>query len=297
VPNPVAFLVSPVQRQLGLALRARVAGDDAPARAQEIWGKTGERWFGPDDPIWRVHSDASMFPAGLTALLLQSLHPLAMAGVAGHSGYKGDPWGRLQRTSHYLAVTTFGTVEDAEAAIAKVRRRHRAVRGEDPKGRPYAASDPHLLRWVHVAEAWSFLRAFQHYAEKPLTPDEADRYVAQSTRAAALLGATDLPTTVAELDGALEAFRPELESTPAAREATRFMLLDPPVPLVMRPGYGLIAAGAVGLLPGWARRSLKLPVVGPGTVVARRAGSLSTGLIRWGLAGLDRPGRDELSAG
>ena len=109
--NPTAIL-TPVQRQVGRALRDRVAGDDAPARAQQIWGKEGERWFGPGDPIWRVHSDASMFPAGLTALLLQSLHPLAMAGVAGHSGYKGDPWGRLQRTSHYLAVTTFGNPAD-----------------------------------------------------------------------------------------------------------------------------------------------------------------------------------------
>jgi uncharacterized protein (DUF2236 family) len=279
-------LATPLQRQLGLALRSRVAGDDAPERAREIWGKVGERWFGPSDPIWRVHSDASMFPAGLTALLLQSLHPLAMAGVAGHSGYRGDPWGRLQRTSHYIAVTTFGTTDDAERAIARVRGRHRTVRGEDPRGRPYAAYDPHLLGWVHVAETWSFLRAFQHYSGTPLTSAEADTYVAQAARSATLLGATDVPVTVGELEAALEGFRPELESTPAAREATRFMLLNPPVPLLMRPGYGLIAAGAVGLLPGWARRSLLLPVVGPGTVLARRAGSVSTGLIRWGLAGL-----------
>jgi uncharacterized protein (DUF2236 family) len=283
----LAVLASPLQRQLGLALRARVAGEDAPQRAREIWGKDGERWFGPDDPIWRVHSDAAMFPGGLTALLLQSLHPLAMAGVAGHSGYQGDPWGRLQRTSHYLAVTTFGTVADAERAIAKVRGRHRTVRGEDATGRPYAASDPHLLRWVHVAEIWSFLRAFQHYAEVPLAAADADVYVAQTARAATLLGATDLPTTVAGLDAALAGYRPELESTLAAREATRFMLVNPPVPLLLRPGYGLIAAGAVGLLPGWARRALLLPVAGPGTVLARAAGSVSTGLIRWGLAGLE----------
>jgi uncharacterized protein (DUF2236 family) len=289
--NPTAIL-TPVQRQVGRALRDRVAGDDAPARAQQIWGKEGERWFGPGDPIWRVHSDASMFPAGLTALLLQSLHPLAMAGVAGHSGYKGDPWGRLQRTSHYLAVTTFGTVEDAERAIAKVRGRHRTVRGEDPKGRPYAASDPHLLRWVHVAEVWSFLHAFQHYASRPLTADEADTYVAQTNVAASRLGATDLPTTRAGLEQALAGYRPELESSPAAREATRFMLVNPPLPLWARPAYGLIAAGSVGLLPGWARRALLLPVAGPGTTLARTAGSISTGLIRWGLAGLDdRPTR------
>jgi uncharacterized protein (DUF2236 family) len=289
--NP-ATILAPVQRQVGRALRDRVAGEDAPARAKEIWGKDGERWFGPGDPIWRVHSDASMFPAGLTALLLQSLHPLAMAGVAGHSGYKGDPWGRLQRTSHYIAVTTFGTVEDAEAAIARVRRRHAVVRGTDPGGRPYAASDPHLLRWVHVAEIWSFLHAFQHYAGRPLTATEADTYVAQTTEAARRLGVTDAPTTVAGLDRALEEYRAELESTPAAREATRFMLVNPPLPLWARPAYGLIAAGSVGLLPGWARRALLLPVAGPGASLARTAGSLSTGLIRWGLAGLDdRPVR------
>lgn len=95
-----------MRRRFGLLLRAKVAGDDAAERARQIWGKPGERWFSRDDPIWRVHKDASMFVGGITTLLLQSLHPLAMAGVAGHSGYRSDPWGRLQRTSDYLAVTT-----------------------------------------------------------------------------------------------------------------------------------------------------------------------------------------------
>ena len=191
--------------------------------------------------------------------LLQSLHPSAMAGVAGHSGYKGDPWGRLQRTSHYLAVTTFGTVDDAEAAIARVRSVHRSVRGTDELGRPYAADDPHLLRWVHVAEIWCFLNAFQAYAEAPLNPEEADLFVEQTARAATLLGATDLPMTVQQLDDVVEGYRPELEATAAAREATRFMLLNPPIPWVARPGYALIAAGGVALLPTWARSALRLP--------------------------------------
>jgi uncharacterized protein (DUF2236 family) len=283
-----------LQRRLGLALRDRVAGQDAPERAQRIWGAEGERWFTPDDPIWRVHADAAMFPGGIAALLLQSLHPLAMAGVAGHSGYKGDPWGRLQRTSHYLAVTSFGTVADAEEAIEVVRSAHRRVVGSLPDGRPYAASDPHLLRWVHVAEVWSFLTAFQAYAATPLTSDEADRYVAQTTRPATLLGARELPTTVAELDEVIASYRPELESTAAAREATRFMLLNPPVPLLARPGYALIAAGGVALLPAWARRSLRLPVFGPGVAVATRAGAVSAGLVRWGMAGLDERRPSEL---
>ncbi len=275
-----------LQRRLGLALRSRVAGEDAPERAQRIWGAEGERWFTSEDPIWRVNQDASMFPGGLAALLLQSLHPSAMAGVAGHSGYKGDPWGRLQRTSHYLAVTTFGTVADAEVAIEKVRSVHRFVRGTDELGRPYAADDPHLLRWVHVAEIWSFLNAYQAYAAEPLNATEADLFVRQTNRAASLLGATNLPTTVQELDDVIEGYRPELASTRAAREAMRFMLLNPPVPLLARPGYALIAAGGVALLPTWARTTLKLPVYGPGVAVAARAGGLSTALVRWGMAGL-----------
>jgi uncharacterized protein (DUF2236 family) len=286
------------QRRLGLALRSRVAGEDAPERAKEIWGAEGERWFTPEDPIWRVHADAAMFPGGISALLLQSLHPSAMAGVAGHSGYKGDPWGRLQRTSHYLAVTTFGTIEDAQRATAKVRGRHRVVRGDDERGQPYSADDPHLLRWVHVAEVWSFLTAFQTYAAEPLDAAEADLYVAQTVRAASLLGATDLPTSVAELDERLAAYRPELALTRAAREATRFMLLNPPVPVLARPGYGLIAAGGVALLPSWARRQLMLPLLGPALPVATGAGALSTALVRWGMAGLDerRPSEREESA-
>lgn len=284
-----------VQRRVGLALRAKVAGDDAPERAARIWGAEGERWFTPEDPVWRVNADAAMFPGGMAALLLQSLHPLAMAGVAEHSGYKGDPWGRLQRTSHYLAVTTFGTIEDAERSIAIVKAVHKRVRGEDFRGRPYSADDPHLLRWVHVAEVRSFLSAYQSYAATPLDAAEADLYVRQSNVAASLLGATDLPTTVAELDACLADYRPELESTPAAREATRFMLLNPPVPLIARAGYGLIAAGGIALLPSWARRSLMLPVHGPGVRLAAGAGAVSTALVRWGMAGLqDRaPGDTE----
>lgn len=274
------------QLRLGSALRARVAGDDAAERAAEIWGRPGERWFTPEDPVWRVHADAAMFPGGVAALLLQSLHPLAMAGVAGHSGYRGDPWGRLQRTSGFLATTTFGTVEDAEAAIARVRAVHVRVRGRDSRDRPYRADDPHLLGWVHVAEAHSFLAAHQAYAPTPLTEAEADTYVEQSAVVARRLGATDLPGTVADLAAALERFRPELEAGPDAREAARFLLLDPPLPWAARPGYGLLAAGGVAVLPTWARVALRLPVLGPVALAARGFGDLGTRAVRWGMAGV-----------
>jgi uncharacterized protein (DUF2236 family) len=268
-------------------LRSKVAGDDAPARAQRIWGAQGERWFTPDDPVWRVHADASMFPAGITSLLLQMLHPMAMAGVAGHSGYKSDPWGRLQRTSHYLATTTFGTVEHAEEAIAMVRSIHERVRGKDDLGRPYRADDPHLLTWVHVAEIDSFLRGYQTFGDTPLTDEEADVYVAQAGIPAARLGVVDPPTSVAELRAVLSSYRPELQTTASAREAARFLLLDPPLPLYARPGYGTLASGGVSLLPGWAREMLGIPLPGVvSTLVARPLGHLGTAAVRWGMAGL-----------
>ncbi|PKW28261.1 oxygenase MpaB family protein [Phycicoccus duodecadis] len=274
------------QRRLGHALRARVAGDDASERAAVIWGRAGERWFTPEDPVWRVHADAAMFPGGVAALLLQSLHPSAMAGVAGHSGYRGDPWGRLQRTSGFLATTTFGTVEDAEAAIARVRGIHERVRGKDDDGVAYRASDPDLLRWVHVAEAWSFLTAYQRYAADPLTAAESDLYVEQAARVARLLGATDVPTDVAGLLAALDGYRPVLRATSAAQDAASFLLLDPPLPWTARPGYALIASGGVAILPGWVRRELRLPVPDPVAGAAGLLGLVGTRTVRWAMAGV-----------
>ena len=282
-------LLAPVtdgaRRQLAQALRSRVAGADAQTKAERIWGAEGPRWFGPQDPIWLVHADAAMFPAGIRALLLQSLHPLAMAGVAGHSGYKGDPWGRLQRTSEFLATTTFGTIDHAQEQIARVRSIHARVRGRSADGRRYSANDPHLLKWVHLTEADSFLTAYQRYAVTKLNDAEADRYVEQTAVVATALGVVDPPTTVAELKACLEAYRPELESTAAAREAARFLLIHPPLPLAARPGYAALAAGAVAMLPRWAKAPLGLPWL-PVTerLVGRPLGAIATSTVRWAMA-------------
>lgn len=281
--------ISQVRRSLGSLLRARVAGDDADERARVIWDSTGERWFTPDDPIWRVHADASMFPGGVASLLLQMLHPLAMAGVAGHSGYRSDPWGRLQRTSHYLASTTYGTIDHALATIEQVRQIHARVRGKDDRGRPYRADDPHLLMWVHVSEVLSFLRAFQAYAATPLTDDEADEYVRQAGLPAGHLGVIDPPASVEELEARLASYLPELEATPAARDAAEFLLVEPPLPMAARPGYWAIAAGGVALLEPWARQELGLPRSG---LLARGVlsplGRASTATVRWAMTGLPR---------
>ncbi len=282
----VSDFVQGLRTNLGERLFERVAGPEGPRRRDRIHGAEGDRWFAEDSAVRRVHADASMFVGGIRALLLQALHPLAMAGVADHSGFKGDPWGRLQRTSHFLAVTTFGTADDAATMISAIRRVHGTVSGVAPDGRPYSASDPHLLRWVHVAEVDSFLRAHQRYGVAPLDQAGRDAYVADTARVAEALGAVDPPRTEAALAEQLAGYRPELESTPAARETARFLLLNPPLPLLARAPYGALSAAAVGLLPWWARRKLWLPYL-PVTeaTVVRGAGEVVTRGIRWALPG------------
>jgi uncharacterized protein (DUF2236 family) len=273
-----------VRERLGHELFLRVAGPDGAVHAQRIHHRPGPRWFEPDSPIVRVHGDASMFVGGIRALLLQTLHPAAMRGVAEHSGYRGDMWGRLARTSRFLAFTTFGTADDAQRAVDAVRAIHDRVVGTLDDGTPYAASDPHLLGWVHVAEVDSFLRAHTVYGKDPLVGDERDRYVAETAEVARRLGVVDPPTTEAELAEALEAYRPELRGSREAREAVSYLMFRPPLPLLARGGYGVLVAAAVGLMPRWTRRPLRLPwlPVSERTVV-RALGGLATGAIRWAM--------------
>ena len=274
-----------VRERLGRGLFAMVAGPEGPQNRSRIHDTPGPRWFAEDRPIRRVHADASMFVGGLRALLLQSLHPLAMAGVAQHSDYRGDPWGRLQRTSTFLAVTTFGTATDAQRAVDKVRGIHRRVRGQAPDGRDYRADDPHLLEWVHIAEVDSFLQAYQLYGAAPLDQAGRDDYVADTARVAAALGVLDPPRTEAELRSRLAGYRSELSSTEAAREAARFLLITPPLSLLARAPYGVLAASAVSMLPPWARLPLRLPYLPPLEATAiRLSGRVLVSGIRWALS-------------
>jgi uncharacterized protein (DUF2236 family) len=247
-----------------------------------LMNEEGPRWFAEDSPIMRVHGDASMFIGGLRALLLQSLHPLAMAGVAMHSDYRNDPWGRLQRTADFLAATTFGTARAAEEAVARVRAVHNRVTGTTPDGRAYSANDPHLLRWVHVAEVDSFLMAHQRFGEQPLDQSDRDAYVADTARVARALGVPAPPTSEQALRDQLRMFRPELSASPEAKEAARYLVLTPPLPIPARIGYSAIAAAAISTLPGWARMELRLPYAPVAdALVGRPLGEAVTRLFRW----------------
>lgn len=283
---------SDLRAHLARALFARVAGPEGGRHRDRIHNTPGPRWFAPDRPIRHVHADASMFIGGIRALLLQSLHPLAMAGVAAHSGFRGDPWGRLARTSRFLAVTTFGTADDAARAVEQVRAIHGRVTGTTSDGLPYSASDPHLLRWVHVAEVDSFLTAHQRYGATPLDSASCDAYLADTAVVAQRLGVVDPPRTQGELNTQLAAYRPELRGTSEARDAMRFLLLTPPLPLAARPGYGVLAAAAVAMMPLWSRWPLRLPYLPASeATVVRAAGLAATRTIRWAMSSdaLDQP--------
>ncbi|MFJ8623703.1 oxygenase MpaB family protein [Kitasatospora sp. NPDC093550] len=223
--------------------------------------------FTPESVSWSVHADPSMLLGGLRALLLQALHPLAMAGVAQHSAFREDPWGRLYRTAHFVGAVTYGTGAQVREAVDRVRRIHRQVHGTDPEtGRPYRADDPELLTWVHCAEVGSFLTAARR-SGLCLSDRDADAYLVEQSRVARLIGVPAghrVPSSVAELDAYTESVRPLLRATPAAREALRFAVTPPLrgwalLASPLRPAWAALVGCAVGLLPPWARRLYGLP--------------------------------------
>lgn len=212
-------------------------------------------YFGPASVTWRTAGDLSGPVAGLRALMMQALHPLAMAGVDQHSDWRDDPVGRLAATSGYLATVSFGDRASAQRAAARVRAIHEYVRGTEPiSGRAYAATDPALLLWVHAALIESTLVARECFGT-PLDSRDADRYVAEMVVAAELVGVPRelVPSSSDELAAYINSVRPELACTPPASASMAF-LLDPPGLDEDIAGIWVdIRAAAVGSLPGWAR--------------------------------------------
>jgi uncharacterized protein (DUF2236 family) len=279
-------VLSWARTQMALRVGQLLVGDNEPA--MERRGASVEEdpgYFGPDSVTWRIHEDAAMLLGGLRALMLQTMHPLAMAGVAQHSNFRDDPLGRLARTSLYVGTTIYGTRPEVERAVAIVKRVHESVVGTAPDGRPYAANDPHLLTWVHHTLVDSFLRAYRRYGAGSVTDAEADRYVAEQAVLADLFGAEPAARSVAELRAWFWAERAELRATAESRAAIRF-LLAPPLPLVARSPYAVVASAAITMLPRWVRRQLWLPV--PPALEPLVVRPAATGLVRavgWVLGG------------
>jgi uncharacterized protein (DUF2236 family) len=212
-------------------------------------------FFGPGSVTWRVSTDLGRPVAGLRALMLQALHPLAMAGVDQHSNWRADPVGRLAATSGYLATITFGDRAAAEQVAARVRRIHEHITGTDTiTGQRYEASDPALLLWVHATLVDSGIVAAGMFGT-PLPAPDADRYVAEMVAAAELVGvpADQVPASVSDLDSYLTASRPALRCTPAAAESMAYLLDPPGLDEDVAEIWADIREGVVATLPSWAK--------------------------------------------
>lgn len=239
--------------------------------------------FGPGSAPWRVHGDfTSMIIGGVSALLVQMLHPRALAGIWDHSDFRQNRHGRLKRTAAFISVTTFGATASADAMIARVRRVHDRVVGTLPDGTTYAANDPELLTFVHVAEVDSFLRAHLRYKDPALSGAIQDDYLAAYAEVARRLGAEDVPTSRREIADYYRRIRPELRFDHRTRDVARALLARGD-DLVTEPMRAMVFAAGRDLLPDWAA-AMHGGV--PGFAApAVRSGARGMGrVLRWALA-------------
>lgn len=248
-----------------------------PGRRSTDMAPGPETLFGPTSVSWRVHTDPVFPVAGVRALILQALHPTAVAGVAQHTGFKDDFWGRLERTGLYVSTLTYGPASEARKLAARIRGIHRRLSAVDPDtGHEFPLDRPDLLLWVHCCEIESFLSTARR-AGNPLSAADADAYVAEQVVSAELIGLPGamVPASVADLDGYFTDIRPQLRLTDTAREGIRTLAIPPMKAWVQlltpaRPAWAVLAGAALATLPRWARRMYRLPAL-PTTDVAATA--------------------------
>jgi uncharacterized protein (DUF2236 family) len=248
MPSPIDVLRQPIRHWV---LRAFPRADTGGLDYDHPHGDPG--LFGPHSATWRVHSDfPGMLAGGLAALTLQTLHPLALAGVWDHSNFRGDLIGRLRRTTAFVGGTTYAPRAQAEALIAHVREIHAHIVGHGEDGRPYSADDPDLLTWVHVSEAYCFLHGYRRYSHIAMPPGAADRYYDEVRRIAEALGARDVPASEREVAEYFRRIQPELAYTERSRVVLGLLAqVRLPVPAAGLSRDLFLHAGRA-LLPDWA---------------------------------------------
>lgn len=235
---------------IGTRVRALAGSRSSLADFEVPAGDAG--LFGPDSMAWRVHAHfTAMMVGGLASLIVQALHPRALAAVWDHSDFRRDLKGRLGRTAYFVAATTYGGQALAMQAIGRVNAIHARVRGTDPQGRPYAANEAELIRWVHLVEVTSFLAAYQHLARSPLSPSECDRYIAEMRQVGHLLGAVDLPATWRASETALLGLQPVLAFDARTQEVLR-CIESYPAAWLDKPFMALVLQSAFDVMPDWA---------------------------------------------
>lgn len=272
-------LADSARDRVASGFRRVVSGDPsgAPDWVRDLAHGTDPGYFGPGSAAWAVHGALPTIVGGIRALLMQALHPGALAGVTQHSRYEQDALGRLAGTTQWLTVVTFGDTAAADRECARVRGMHRRVTGTyagDQGERPYAATDPDLLRWVHVAFTDSFLATHRVWGG-PI-PGGEDAYVREWAKAGELVGVVDPPRSVAELEAQIADFGPDLRGGSDALRTVDFVR-NAPIPLAGRPAYAVLYAGAVSTMPPEHRRLLGLPNL-PRTVTKPAVGAILGGL-------------------
>ena len=282
-PDPIESL------RRSLAGRVRAVFNDSKAGERPV-PLSADALFERDSPIRMVHADiVGMMVGGIRSLLLQMLHPHALQGVLDHSNFREDMHGRLRRTAKFIAVTTFGHRDNAIAAIERVNRIHQAVGGTLPDGSRYAASDPRVLAWVHVAEATSFLAAYLRHVRPDMPGHEQDEYYRQFAIIARALGADPVPFDRCEAEMIFRDLRRDLRPSPEAREVAELVLNQraegaPPAL------QAVLGAEAVALLPAFARAMLNLERPGLGGIPARAVTWGMGKTLRWAFR--QAPARD-----
>jgi uncharacterized protein (DUF2236 family) len=222
--------------------------------------------FGPDAPCWIVHGELGpMLYGGFASLMLQTLHPRAMAGVAQHSNYRNDPTGRLVRTARFVAGTTYGPMPFVEQLFAEVMGVHAHVHGSTNEGQPYSAYDPDLVTWVHITEVRQFLRSYLRYGPQHISREQQERYYREIAVIPFRLGATKVPQSIAEVEEYFSSMQPTLRATPEAIDAVRFLRKTTLSTgqsrlssLANRISHAIVVGAAIDLLPDYARRELGL---------------------------------------
>ena len=275
-------MFSPVRRALVRQVR-KTFNDQA--KGERPIPASDQALFPRGSVVRRVHGDVtSMMVGGIAALLTQMLHPQALGGVWDHSDVHSDMLGRLRRTARFIAVTTYGHRDSAQAAIAKVKAIHEQVSGTLPDGTEYRATTPSLLAWVHVAGAVNFLDGWRRYAEPRMNRADQDRYFAESGEVARLLDADPVPQSRAEAERLIDEFRAELRSDDRSR-AFRDLVLSAPAPSLSEvPVQALLMNAAVDLMPDFARKmhGLTSPMLPP---IVRGATFGLASTLRWAFEG------------
>lgn len=238
-------------------IREMVGGGGPPVAFLTPAGDRG--LFGPESIAWKVHADfISMMIGGISSLIMQALHPQALAGVWDHSSFREDLKGRLGRTAFFIAATTYGSQEMALNIIEKVNRIHTKINGVDEFGKPYQASDPHLLAWVHLTETRSFMSAFESHRTELLSLSAKDQYFAEMKGLGERMGAIDLPASYAQTNQAIESYIPELHYGERAKSIIQLLEYFPSN-LAAKPFVKLISRAGFLNLPDWVHPILGRP--------------------------------------